>query len=63
MVIRAIFDQRTGLRGEYGLSDTRNVGHGSDSISTVNDEIDTIDWNNAVYRKADVLRLIDIERQ
>lgn len=34
-VLRAQYDDPTSLRGEFGITDTRNVAHGSDSKETV----------------------------
>ncbi|KAI1284884.1 Nucleoside diphosphate kinase 6 [Halotydeus destructor] len=38
-VYRTIFDEPQSLRGMYGLTDTRNSGHGSDSPETAFREI------------------------
>ncbi|CAG0897543.1 unnamed protein product [Cyprideis torosa] len=38
-VYKTMYEQPDTLRGRYGLSDTRNVGHGSDSEETMRNEV------------------------
>ena len=38
-VLRAIYEQPTSLRGRFGLTDTRNATHGSDSVENARKEI------------------------
>ncbi len=39
-VYKSVYDSPNSLRGLYGLSDTRNVGHGCDSEKTMKEEIE-----------------------
>ncbi|GAB1603517.1 nucleoside diphosphate kinase 6-like [Argonauta hians] len=38
-VLRTVFDEPTSIRGRFGLTDTRNCAHGSDSEETAQEEI------------------------
>ncbi|OQR75013.1 nucleoside diphosphate kinase 6-like, partial [Tropilaelaps mercedesae] len=38
-VFRAVFEAPDSLRGQFGLTDTRNAGHGSDSPESVQREV------------------------
>ncbi|XP_036362588.1 nucleoside diphosphate kinase 6 isoform X1 [Octopus sinensis] len=38
-VLRTVFEEPTSIRGRFGLTDTRNCAHGSDSEETANKEI------------------------
>lgn len=38
-VFRTVYTHPESIRGMYGLSDTRNAGHGSDSIESAKREI------------------------
>ena len=55
-VLRAIYEKPESLRGRFGLTDTRNATHGSDSIENALKEIlfffpDFFDGNNAAEGK------------
>ncbi|CAH2043046.1 unnamed protein product, partial [Iphiclides podalirius] len=64
-VYKAQFQQPFSLRGMFGISDTRNVAHGSDSVRSAEREIKFFfpdfsfyDWHNndeMLYRKGPII--------
>lgn len=60
-VFKTTFSHPNSIRGQYGLSDTRNACHGSDSINAAAREIsiffpefNTNEWLEEFKRKSDV---------
>lgn len=64
-VFKARFEAPESIRGRYGISDTRNCGHGSDSDETAKREVEFVfpDFNAQEFYEKDSLKSLYFDEE